>query len=104
NQLLGLIVFNKAPTVVLPLTNDPTKIQQALLLKQPALSPGTQIYDAVDNAVSMLVDAHVQAGSVVVLSDGADTGSQIAESKAAAHARNAHVRVFTVGLKSRFFD
>ncbi len=102
-QLLGLIVFNKAPTVALPLTNDSTKIQLALV-KQPALSQGTQIYDAVDSAVSMLGDAHVQAGSVVVLSDGADTGSTIAESKAAAHARNAHVRVFTVGLKSRFFD
>jgi tight adherence protein B len=103
NQLLGLIVFNKEPTVVLPLTNDPTKITQALLTP-PALSPGTQIYDAVDNAVSMLTNAHVQAGSVVVLSDGADTGSRIAESQAAAHARNAHVRVFTVGLKSRFFE
>ena len=103
NQLLGLIVFNKEPTVVLPLTNDPTKIGQALLTP-PALSPGTQIYDAVDNAVSMLASAHVQAGSIVVLSDGADTGSRIAESQAAAHARNAHVRVFTVGLKSRFFE
>jgi tight adherence protein B len=85
------------------LTNDPTKIGQALLTP-PALSPGTQIYDAVDNAVSMLADAHVQAGSVVVLSDGADTGSRIAESQAAAHARDGHVRVFTVGLKSRFFE
>jgi tight adherence protein B len=103
NQLLGLVTFNKEPTVVLPLTNDPTKIGQALLTP-PALSPGTQIYDAVDNAVSMLANAHVQAGSIVVLSDGADTGSRIAESQAAAHARNAHVRVFTVGLKSRFFE
>ena len=103
NQLLGLIVFNKEPIVVLPLTNDPTKIGQALLTP-PALSPGTQIYDAVDNAVTMLTNAHVQAGSVVVLSDGADTGSRIAESQAAGHARNAHVRVFTVGLKSRFFE
>ena len=102
NQLLGLVVFNKETTVVLPLTNDPTKIEQALL-RQPPLSPGTQIYDAVDNAVSILSNARVQAGSVIVLSDGADTGSLIAESQAAAHARNAHVRVFTVGLKSRFF-
>jgi Mg-chelatase subunit ChlD len=102
NQLLGLVVFNKEPTVVLPLTNDPTKIEQALL-REPPLSPGTQIYDAVENAVSMLGNARVEAGSVVVLSDGADTGSRIAEAQAAAHARNAHVRVFTVGLKSRFF-
>ncbi len=102
NQLLGLVVFNKEPIVVLPLTNDPAKIQQALL-SEPPLSPGTQIYDAVDNAVSLLGKAHVEAGSVVVLSDGADTGSRIAEAQAAAHARNAHVRVFTVGLKSRFF-
>jgi tight adherence protein B len=103
NQLFGLVVFNRQPAVALPLTNDQATIGQALQ-KPPALAPGTRIYDAVDTAVSMLEHAHIQAGSVVVLSDGADTGSQITESQAAAHARNAHIRVFTVGLKSRFFE
>lgn len=103
NQQLGLIVFNKQPTVALPLTNDPAKIDQALSAP-PALSPGTQIYDAADTGVTMLEQGHIQAGVVVVLSDGADTGSRIAESQAAAHARNSHIRIFTVGLKSRFFE
>ena len=103
NQLFGLIVFNQQPTVALPLTSDPATIDQALQ-KQPPLAPGTRIYDAVDMGVGMLEKAHIQAGSVVVLSDGADTGSQNTEAQAAAHARNAHIRVFTVGLKSRFFQ
>jgi tight adherence protein B len=103
NQLFGLIVFNQQPSVALPLTSDPATIDQALQ-KPPPLAPGTRIYDAVDTAVGMLEKAHIQAGSVVVLSDGADTGSQNTESQAAVHARNAHIRVFTVGLKSRFFQ
>lgn len=103
NQQLGLIVFNKDPNAVLPLTSDPANIEAALRA-EPALSPGTQIYDAVDKAVSMIEGAHIQAGSVVVLSDGADTGSKASEAEAAARARNAHIRVFAVGLKSRFFE
>lgn len=103
NQLLGVITFNSTVTETLPLTTDPKAIETALS-RTPALAPGTHIYDAVDSAVKILKERHVEAGSVVVLSDGADVGSTTPESVAAEHARNAHVRVYTVGLRSRFFD
>ena len=44
------------------------------------------------------------SGSVVVLSDGADTGSQIGLAEAAVAARGAGVRVFSVGLRSGAFE
>ena len=103
NQLLGVITFNNGVTTSLPITDDEQAIGVALA-KTPPLNQGTRLYDAVDSAVAMLEEQHVDAGSVVVLSDGADIGSRTTEKAAAAHARNAHVSVYTVGLKSRFFD
>ena len=83
NQLLGVITFNSTVTETLPLTTDPKAIETALS-RTPALAPGTHIYDAVDSAVKILKERHVEAGSVVVLSDGADVGSTTPESVAAA--------------------
>ncbi|HZC29307.1 MAG TPA: vWA domain-containing protein, partial [Gaiellaceae bacterium] len=88
NQLVGLVVFNKQATIALPLTTDGAKIAQALA-QQPTLAYGTHIYDAVDTAVQMLGTSHVKAGSIVVFSEGADTGSAISEPQAAREARGA---------------
>ena len=51
----------------------------------------------------MLQAKKIGAGSIVVLSDGADTGSKATLAGVTAAARDAHIRVFTVGLRSRFF-
>jgi tight adherence protein B len=102
-QFLGVITFNKDVNVALPLTNDATAVDTALA-KTPPLNQGTRIYDAVDAAVGLLKDRHIQAGSIVLLSDGADIGSQLGEQIAAAHARDARIQIYAVGLKSRFFD
>jgi tight adherence protein B len=102
-QLLGVIGFNGAVTTTLPLTGDPAAISRALD-DTPALAFGTRIYDAVDAAVTMLKEKKVDAGSIILLSDGADVGSQLPQVAAARRLREAHIRVFTVGLTSRFFD
>jgi tight adherence protein B len=46
----------------------------------------------------------VASGSVVLLSDGADTGSRTHASELAVRVRDAHVRIFTIGLRSRSFE
>jgi tight adherence protein B len=102
-QQFGIVAFNNTATVVLPLTTDQSQIDGALAKPTP-LNQGTHIYDAVQTAVSMLKTAKIGAGSIVVLSDGADTGSGKSLGDVAAAARDAHIRVFTVGLRSRFFD
>jgi tight adherence protein B len=51
-----------------------------------------------------LHDKGITAGSVVVLSDGADTGSEASKDEVVAAAKTGHVRVFTIGLRSKHFQ
>jgi tight adherence protein B len=97
NQQVGAIDFNRTTSVVLPMTSDASKIAETLAATPP-IATGTHIFDAVAEAESMLTNAHISSGSIVVLSDGADTGSaHTLESVAkAAVARN--LRIFTIGL------
>jgi tight adherence protein B len=103
SQQLGVVTFNTGARVALPLTTQPTRIAR-VLAHAPKLAYGTQLYDAVGRAVTLLKDAKVSSGAVVLLSDGADTGSRLKEADALSAAARAHVRVFTVGLRSSAFD
>ena len=102
-QQVAVVTFNKQPDVALPFTNDSSKILQALA-HQPTLAYGTHLYDAVGKAISLLDEAKIVGGSVVVLSDGADTGSTASRTDVIAAAKRAHVRIFAVGLKSGHFE
>ena len=102
-EQLAVIAFNGTENVLLKFTNDGAVIDKALA-RPPALALGTHIYDGVMAGLQQLTSAHIRAGSIVVLSDGTDTGSNATEAAAAAAARRAHVRVFTVGLQSDQFD
>jgi tight adherence protein B len=101
-QLLGVVVFNSTAKVLVPLTTDPELVDSALAT-EPELGHGTHIYDAVGTAVSMLKQAEVAAPAIIVLSDGADTGSMKSLGQATAEARDAGVRVFSVGLRSEAY-
>jgi tight adherence protein B len=103
NQQLGLVLFSRGNRVALPLTTDAKRIDAALSTV-PQLSKGTRVYDASSVAIGLLRDAKVQAGTVVVLSDGADVGSVKSATALSHEARRAHVRVFSVGLKSPSFE
>jgi tight adherence protein B len=101
-QQLAIVVFNSRAKVVLPFTND-AKAIDAALATTPQLARGTHIYDAVAAGVQLLEDADVAAGSIIVLSDGADTGSLASAASVTAKAGDARVRVFSVGLRSKTF-
>jgi tight adherence protein B len=100
---LGVVSFNTRVTVALPLTTSQTAINNALTTA-PRLKYGTHIYDAVMRGLQMIEDARLTAGTVVLLSDGADTGSKLREPQLVAVARKAHVRLFTVGFRSGAFN
>jgi tight adherence protein B len=102
NQSLGILTFNGATSVVLGLTKSQDAVNKALA-KQPALAYGTHLYDAVAQGVSLLQTSGVPTGSIIVLSDGADIGSKLDLPAAIQIAKDAHVRVFTVGLRSKTF-
>lgn len=101
-QQVAVITFNDKPTVAVPFTTDGGKITQALE-NAPQLAHGTHLYDAVSEAIAQLHDSRIAAGSVVLLSDGSDTGSDVTQAAVVDAARKAHVRLFTVGLHSQHF-
>jgi tight adherence protein B len=98
-QELAIVAFNNQPRILLPFTAEEDQIQAALA-EAPVLASGTHIYDAVQSAIGLLEEAGVTAGSVIVLSDGADTGSTASLADVVRDASAGHVRVFTVGLRS----
>ena len=103
HQSIGIIAFNRSAVTLLPPTTDQAKIDAALATA-PVLERGTRIYDAVGEGVKMLQRAGISGGSLVVLSDGSDTGSVSTLDEAADAARAAGVRVYAVGLRSSAFE
>lgn len=101
-QPLGVVTFNSEVTTLLPLSTDGGTIERALA-SVPPLQRQTHVYDGVDAAVSLLARADLAGGSVIVMSDGADTGSDTRLAEAAAHARAEGIRIFSVGLQSSAF-
>jgi tight adherence protein B len=102
-QQVAVVTFNKDTKVEEPFTTDTGEIVRALA-HQPTLAFGTHLYDAVAEGVSLLKAAKITAGSVVVLSDGADTGSTASRDEVVKAAKAAHTRVFAIGLRSEQFD
>lgn len=97
NEQLGVITFNRDSKTALNLTTSDTKISSALSTVPP-VATGTHIFDAVAQAESMLRNAHIGSGSIVVLSDGADRHSTKTLREVAKAATDAHMRIYTVGL------
>ena len=102
-EQIAFVTFNNKSNVVLPLTKTGATIAAAID-HTPTLAYGTRMYDGVSSVVKLLAAANLDSASVVLLSDGADTGSATSLHKTLAAARAAHVRIFTVGLHSKKFD
>jgi tight adherence protein B len=96
---LGVIFFARTPRLVLAPTTDAARIS-ATLAQTPLLTKGTRALDAAAEGVRVLALAAVPAGSVVLLSDGADVGSATTIEALRAVAHRTRSRIFTVGLAS----
>jgi tight adherence protein B len=102
SQPVGIVFFSQSSSVAVPLTSNMATLNNALATV-PATHAGTHIFDAAATALQMLVRAHLTAGSIVLLSDGQDTGSRISEMTFAANARSRGVAVYTVGVRDPSF-
>jgi tight adherence protein B len=103
NEQLGAIDFNHKEEVVLPLTTSSHEISGAFA-SLPRLHGGTHIYDAVARAEAMLKAAHISSGSIVVLSDGADTGSKTTRAQVVRSALANNTRIYTIGLRDEAYE
>jgi tight adherence protein B len=102
-QQIAFVTFNSKTNVLLPLTKTSATIAAAID-HAPSLAYGTHMYDSVSSVIKLLSAANLDSASIVLLSDGADTGSANSLQKTLAAARAAHVRIYTVGLHSKKFD
>ncbi len=102
-QELSFVTFNSSANVVVPLSTSNSAIAAAVD-HSPKLAYGTHMYDSVSAVISQLAAAHLDSASIVLLSDGADTGSKTSLKKTLAAAHAAHIRIYTVGLHSSRFD
>jgi tight adherence protein B len=102
-QELAVVTFNRRVSAALPLTTDSSKIDR-VLSRQPRLTGSTHLYDAMAEATRELEAKRIGNGSIVVLSDGRDRGSNASLGEVTRLARQAGVRVFGVGLRSTKFD
>src|SRR5579884_3145827 len=75
NQQLSVVAVYYTKQRVQPLTTTAGAIRAALA-RTPPLRYGTHIYDALQEAASLLDLPSTQAASIVLLSDGADVGSR----------------------------
>jgi tight adherence protein B len=103
SEPIGLLTFGPNAELALAPTRDAGRLA-ASLRRPPATAEGTHIYDALVRALDALRVQRLAAGAIVLLSDGADIGSQTTSAAVLARARAEHVRIFTIGLRSPQFD
>lgn len=102
-QEIGIVAFNSGISVLRAPTRDGKALRRALA-DPPRIAYGTRINDALMRSLTLLREARISAGSIVLLSDGQELGSVLPLDRVLAAAREQRVRVFTIGLRSRAFD
>jgi tight adherence protein B len=103
SQQLAVLAYNADTQTVLPFTSDQGEIDEALG-RTPEIAYFTRMYEAIDHAIALIKAAKLSPGSIVLLSDGQEVGSLSSPAAAIAKAKAARIRIFSVGLRSRFYD
>jgi tight adherence protein B len=102
SQELAVLAYNAETETVLPFTSDAGEIERALG-GTPTIAYYTRMYEAIDEAISLIEDAELSPGSIVLLSDGQEVGSLASPAETIARAKEARVRIFSIGLRSRYY-
>lgn len=96
---IGLLVFGQEPFVQAPFTLESATVRELLAQARPGMAgPRTMIGDALGLSIHMFERSSVPSKVVVLLSDGADTGSRVPPLKAAGFAAKAGITVHTVAI------
>jgi tight adherence protein B len=103
SQQIAVLAYNADTEPVLTFTTDQGEIDRALG-GTPEIAYYTRMYEAIDRAVALIKEENLSPGSIVLLSDGQEVGSFSAPADAIARAREARIRIFSVGLRSRYYD
>ena len=96
---LGLILFGSRAYLQVPLTYDRNTLNTLLQEAQIGFAgKATAIGDAIGIAIKRLKDRPAENRVLILLSDGADTASELPPRKAAELAADHGIRIYTVGI------
>ena len=96
---VGLVVFGEAPFLQAPFTTDLELTRQ--LLDESAIGmagPRTAFGDAIGLGVSLFEKSDAPAKTIIALTDGNDTASEVPPVEAARVARQNDIRIHTVAI------
>ena len=96
---VGLIVFEAEPEVVSPLTSDTIAVRELIDSLQPGEvgEPGSDVGAAILAAMRLIESETAQKSDIVVISDGEDQGTRVAEAVQRAKSRGVTVSTIVVG-------
>lgn len=96
---VGLVVFGSAPFVQAPFSIDLTLVDRLLDEVETGMAgPRTAFGDAIGLGLTMFESSDAPAKTIIALTDGNDTASQVPPIEAARVARERGVRVHTVAI------
>lgn len=96
---IGLLVFGQQPFVQVPFTLDHAAVRTLLAEARIGMAGSrTMIGDAIGLAVRVFDESEAKQRTLVLLTDGRDTGSRVPPAKAAEIAAQRGVRLHTVAI------
>ncbi|MYB20977.1 MAG: VWA domain-containing protein [Chloroflexi bacterium] len=100
---IGLVMFQRRPLVLSPLTLDLDAIDEmiAVSVRSGLIPDGTALGVATMEAIDLLRGSDAASRIVVVLTDGENNVPDITPNQAAAVARAVGVRLYTIGLPTQ---
>jgi Ca-activated chloride channel family protein len=98
---LGVVIFSERVFTLLPLTTDPSLVDQILSeIRVGFLGSGTNIGDALALAVGRAQESKTKNKVIVLLTDGVNNVGNMTPSQAADLASEFNIKVYTIGLAS----
>ena len=96
---IGIIIFSEKVFTILPLTTDPSLIDQVISdIRIGYLGSGTNIGDALGLAVARAQNSETKNKVVVLLTDGVNNVGNMTPIDAAKLAKKFNIKVYTIGL------
>ncbi|WBU63789.1 VWA domain-containing protein [Paracoccus aerodenitrificans] len=96
---VALIVFGAKPFLQAPFTEDLQAVRDLLNLTTVGMAgPHTNLGDAIGLGIRSFENSQVEQRLMILLSDGADTGSRMSPVNAAEIAAQNGIQIFTIGV------
>lgn len=96
---MGVVVFGNAAFTLVPFTTDLELARRLLQEMQVGMAgPRTALGDAIGLGVNLFARSTVPARTIIALTDGNDTGSQVPPAEAARVARDHRITIHTVAV------